>query len=65
MQASPPSCEATRDSRRSRTGSARALSRGATCLACSIDSGWEVSGEQQATVSAGLVSTRELDTHLY
>src|SRR3984885_7325904 len=30
MQASPPSCEATKDSSRSRTGSARALSSGAT-----------------------------------
>ena len=50
---------------RSRTGSARAFSSGATRSACSMVSGCEVSGEQQAAVSAGLTMVRELDTHLY
>ena len=39
MHASPPCREATRDSSRSRTGSASAFSSGATCSACSMDSG--------------------------
>ncbi len=63
--ASPPSCEATRDSNRSRTGSARAFSSGATCSACSMVSGWADSGTQQAAVSAGLTTVKDLDTHLY
>jgi hypothetical protein len=50
---------------RSRTGSASAFSSGATCSACCMVSGWEVSGEQQAAVSAGLMMARELGTHLY
>ena len=65
MHASPPSCEATRDSSRSRTGSASALSSGATCSACSMLSGAEVSGAQQAAVSAGLITVKGIDTHLY
>ncbi len=64
-QASPPSREATSDISRSRTGSASAFSSGATCSACSIVSGWADSGEQQAAVSAGPITVRDLDTHLY
>ena len=63
--ASPPSCEATRDSSRSRTGSASAFNSGATCSACSMVSGSADSGAQQAAVSAGLSNVRELDTSLY
>ncbi len=51
-QASPPGWEATRDISRSRTGSASALSSGATCSACSADSGPCDSGAQHATRSA-------------
>jgi hypothetical protein len=65
MHASPPSWEATRDSSRSRTGSASALSSGATCSAYSMLSGAVVSGGQQAAVSAGLITVRGIDTCLY
>jgi hypothetical protein len=50
-QASPPGWEATRDISRSRTGSASALSSGATCSACSADNGPCDSGTQHATGS--------------
>ena len=63
--ASPPGREATSDISRSRTGSASAFSSGATCSACSTVSGWADSGAQQAAVSAGLSTVKELDTHLY
>jgi hypothetical protein len=38
---------------------------GATCVACSMVRGSLVSGEQQAAVSAGLITVRDLDTCLY
>jgi hypothetical protein len=65
MHASSPSCDATSDSSRSRTGSASALSSGATRSACSMLSGAAVSGAQQAAVSAGLTTVKGIDTHLY
>ena len=65
MHASPPSREATRDISRSRTGSASAFSSGATCSACSMLSGCAVSGAQHAAVSAGLITVKGIDTHLY
>src|ERR1700683_2476121 len=64
-QASPPSCEATRDISRSRTGSARAFSSGAICPACSIVSTPADSGGQQAADSAGVSRTRDFGMHLY
>ena len=63
--ASPPSREATSDISRSRTGSASAFSSGATCPACSVVSRCAASGAQQAADSAGLITVRKLDTHLY
>jgi hypothetical protein len=53
MHASPPSCEATRDSSRSRTGSASAFSSGATCA---------VDAKQARLAEAGLAAVDERDT---
>jgi len=64
-QASPSACEATSESRRSRTGSASALSSGAIRSACSEESGCLVSGGQQATVSTGVSSSMDFDTRRY
>ena len=63
--ASPPSREATSDISRSRTGSARAFSSGATCSACSIVSGCADKGGQQAADLAGVSSTKGLRIRLY
>src|SRR5437764_19801 len=62
MHASPPSWAATRDSSRSRTGSASAFSSGATCSACSTLSGCAVSGAQARLARAGLAAVDERDT---
>ena len=64
-QASPSTWEATSDSSRSRTGSASALSSGATRSAWSTVSGSRGSGEQQATVSTGVSTIKDFDTRLY
>src|SRR5256885_8025950 len=61
----PALVRATSDSSRSRTGSASAFSSGATCPACSMLSGWVVSGAQQAADSAGLITVKGIDTDLY
>ena len=63
--ASPPSWESTIDISRSRTGSARALSSGATWSACSSLIGSRDSGVQQASTSLVRTgSSREIDTCL-
>ena len=62
--ASPSACEATSESSRRRTGSARALSSGAIPSACCASSGCEVSGEQHATVSTGVSSRTDFDMRL-
>jgi hypothetical protein len=63
--ASPPSWDAMSDMSRNRTGSASALSNGATCWAWSADSGSRDNGEQQATVSTGLSTINDFDTSQY
>ena len=64
-QASPPSLEATIETSRSRTGSASALSSGATRSARSADSGSRTRGEQHATVSTGVRVSSDFDTDQY
>ena len=63
--ASPPSLAATMDTSRSRTGSARALSSGATRSAWSVDSGSRSRGEQHAAVSTGVRVSWDFDTRQY
>ena len=58
--ASPPGWEATSDIRRRRTGSASALSSGATCSPCWMDRAWTDRGEQHAAVSAGSRTSEDL-----
>ena len=64
-QASPSACDATRESSRSRAGSASALRSLAIRFAASAESGSLVNGEQHATVSTGVSSSKDFDMRRY
>ncbi len=63
-QASPPSWLATTLSRRNRTGSDRAFSLAANCVAASAESGSRASGAK-THFGAAAGGTRDFDTHRY
>jgi hypothetical protein len=63
--ASPPAREATSYISLRRTGSASALSSGATCSACAADNGSADNGGQHATCATGSSTSREFDIDLY